>query len=131
MKRYLIPVMLLLGAAPAFAQTNASVTPETKQKIEAVRASVRPQMKPLFEDARAARQALRDELAKAQPDDGTLTQLEDRLASDHQQMQALRMQSQAQLKRELSPRELAQLMLSRPRFGRHMHGDHGRDRGNE
>ena len=124
MKRYLVPVMLLLGAAPAFAQSSSSVTPATRQKIEAVRASVRPQMKPLWQDARAAREELRAELAKAQPDDGKLTQLEDRLASDRQQMQALRVQSQAQLARELSPRERAELILSRKHFGRGMHGGH-------
>ena len=130
MKRYLmVPVMLLLGAAPAFAQPNASVTPETRQKIEAVRASVRPQMKPLFEDARAARQSLKAELDKAQPNDATLTQLEDRLASDRQRMQALRVQTQAQLKRELSPREYAQLIVSRHRFGRRMHGGEHRGGG--
>ncbi|HEY1584550.1 MAG TPA: periplasmic heavy metal sensor [Polyangia bacterium] len=124
MKRYLVPVMLLLGAVPAFAQSNTSVTPETRQKVEAVRAGVKPQMKPLWQDARAAREALRAELAKAQPDDGKLTQLEDRLASDRQQMQALRTQSQAQLARTLSPRERAELILAHKHFGRGMHGGH-------
>lgn len=125
MKRYLVPVMLLLGAAPAFAQSNASsVTPETRQKIEAVRASVRPQMKPLWQDMKATRQSLQAELGKAQPDDGTLTQLENRLMSDRQQMQALRAQSQAELQKQLSPRERAELILSHKGFGRRMHGRH-------
>jgi Spy/CpxP family protein refolding chaperone len=123
MKRYLIPVMLLLGAAPAFAQgAGANLPPDVQQKIDASRAQFRAQMKPIFEDVRATRQSLRDELQKAQPDDGKLVQLEDRLASDRQQMQALHAQKQAELKRELTPSQYAKLMLSRPRFGRRMHG---------
>jgi Spy/CpxP family protein refolding chaperone len=125
MKRYLIPVMMLLGAAPAFAQTNAAVTPETQQKIEAVRAKFRGQGKPIFEDMRATRTALQTEMQKAQPDDGKLVQLEDRLSSDRQQLQSLHAQKQAALKSQLSPKEYAQLMLSRKHFGRRHGGNRG------
>ena len=126
MKRFLIPVMMVLGAAPAFAQSagtgGGALTPELQQKVEAVRAQFQGQMKPLVQDAFAARRALRDELQKAQPDDGALTQLENRLASDRQQLQSLRAQKQAELKRQLTPQEYAQVMLRRPHFGRRMHG---------
>ncbi|HEX8951975.1 MAG TPA: hypothetical protein VF945_09025 [Polyangia bacterium] len=126
MKRYLIPVMLLVGAAaPAFAQpndNNSSLDPDLRAKVEVVSARFRDQAKPLWQDARATRESLKTELQKAQPDDGTLVRLEDRLASDRQQMQALHAQQQAELKKELSPRQYAQLVLSRPRFGRRMHG---------
>jgi Spy/CpxP family protein refolding chaperone len=119
MKRYLIPVMLLVGAAaPAFAQPNAAVTPETQQKIEAVRAQFRGEGKPIFEDMKATRQALQDEMQKAQPEDGKLTQLEERLSADRQQLEALHAKKQAALKSQLSPKEYAQLVLSRKHFGR-------------
>jgi Skp family chaperone for outer membrane proteins len=132
MKRFLVvPVMMLLGAAPAFAQSDvpaaaaaapAAMTPELHQKLEAVRARFMPQVKPIAEDAFATRKALRDEVQKAQPDDGTLTRLEDRLASDRQQLESLRAQKQAELKRELTPQQYAQLMLRHGHFGHRMHG---------
>ena len=125
MKRHLIPIMLLVGAAaPAFAQgnANANVDPELRAKVQAVSAQFRDQVKPLWQDARATRESLRAELAKAQPDDATLTQLEDRLASDRQQLMALHGQRQAELKKELTPKQYAELMLRHPRFGRRMHG---------
>jgi len=128
MKRYLVPIMMLLGAAPAFAQTNnAAVTPETQQKIQAARAQFREQGKPIFQDMRATRQALQDEMQKATPDDGKLTQLEDRMSSDRQQLQSLHQQQQQALKSQLSPKEYAQLMLSHKHFGRRHFGNRGGD----
>lgn len=119
MNRYLVPVMLLVGAAsPAFAEPAASaVTPETQQKIDTVRATFHAQIMPIAKDARATRQALRAELAKAEPDDATLSQLEQRLADDRTQMQALHAQTQADLEQQLTPRELGEIMLDPPRFG--------------
>ncbi len=135
MKRFVIPVMLMLGAAaPAFAHPNngsASLDPDLRAKVQSVSAKFRDQAKPIWQDARATRESLKSELAKPQPDDATLVQLENRLASDRQQMQALHAQKQAELKKELSPREYAQLMLSRPRFGRHMHGGGAQGGGGE
>jgi Spy/CpxP family protein refolding chaperone len=91
----------------------------------AVGAKYRDQAKPIWQDARATRQSLQAELGKAQPDDATLTQLEDRLASDRQQMMAIHQQRNAELKKELTPKQYAELMLRRPRFGRHMHRGEG------
>ncbi|MCU1282129.1 MAG: hypothetical protein JWM53_5675 [bacterium] len=134
MKRMLLTAMLMLGAAPAFAQpstgTTATISPELRQKLQATRSRYKDQMKPLWQDARAARQALGAEMQKAQPDDGALTQLEDRLAGDRQKMQALHASQQAELRKQLTPRELAQLMLSHKGFGRHMHGG-GHDGGGD
>ncbi len=125
MKRYILPLMLLVGAAtPALAQPQAGahLDPDLRAKVQVVSQRFRDQAKPLWQDARATRESLKSELAKAQPDDATLVQLEDRLASDRQQMQALHAQKQAELKKELTPKQYAQLMLARPRFGRRFHG---------
>lgn len=132
MKRFLIPMMLLLGAAPAFAQSTATTAPAAttpaQQQIEATRARFKTQMQPLRQDAMATRKALRAELQKSAPDNATLQQLTDKLASDRQQLQALRVQKMAELKDELSPQQYAKLVLSHPRFGRHMNGQ-GRHQG--
>ena len=144
MKRLLIPALLFLGAAPAFAQTDATASTQARhERMEArldtfgarlgldadalagFRATLERyhgQMKPLRADARQARQSLRDELASAQPDAGRVTQLTERLERDRQQMQSLRAQQMAELKRELTPQQYAKLLLRRPHMGRHMHG---------
>lgn len=130
MKRYLLSAMLLLGAAaPALANESVSkLSPELQQKVQATHAKYKDQMKPLWQDARAARQALKDELGKPQPSDATLSQLEDRLQGDRQRMMTLHQQAQSELRSQLSPKELAQLMLARGDHfrGHHMHrGDGG------
>ena len=126
MKRFILPVMLMLGAAaPAFAQPEgggAQLDPALRAKVQAMMSGVRDQAKPIWQDARTTREALKAEMQKAQPDDATLVQLEDRLASDRQQLQALRADKQAELKKQLSPKEYAQLMLARHHFGRRFHG---------
>ncbi|MGZ3427584.1 MAG: Spy/CpxP family protein refolding chaperone [Polyangia bacterium] len=152
MKRFVLPVMLLLGAAPAFAQSAPTTTDQARQEmidarvdslgarlgldaagLASFRATVErfgSQSKPLRQDLFATRGALRDELAKAQPDDGKLAQLTDRLASDRQQMQSLEAQKLAELRHQLTPQQYAKLMLARGRFfGRHMHGQHARGGG--
>ena len=131
MKRYLLSAMLLLGAAaPAFANEGAGaaskLSPELAQKVQATRGKYKDQMKPLWQDMRAANQALRAEMQKAQPSDATLQQLESRLASDRGQMQQLHQQMQSELKSQLSPREIAQLMIARQdHFGRRFHHHRG------
>lgn len=149
MNRLMIPVMLLLGAAPAFAQGNPAATEQAKQEMIDARVDglgaklgldaagltqfrgtlekFAGQLKPLRQDSFAARRALRDELQKAQPDDGTVSQLTDRLARNRQQMQSLQAQKMAELRHQLTPEQYAKLMLARGHFfGRHMHGRHGR-----
>jgi Spy/CpxP family protein refolding chaperone len=134
MKRFVVPMLLLLGAAPAFASPsqpgqglqNLGLTPDAQQAVMNTRTRFKDQMKPVWQDARAAHEALRAELQKAQPNDATLSSLEDRLASDRQQMVSLQQQKQAELRKELTPTQYAKLMQVRARFfGRHMHGRHG------
>jgi hypothetical protein len=140
MKRLLVPVMLLLGAVPAFASPSSheqnlqklGLSADSVAQVQATQTRFRDQMKPIWQDARAAHEAMRSELAKAAPDEGTLSKLEDRLASDRQQMQSLQTQKQAELRKELSPSQYAKLMQARARFfGRHMHGKHGGGFGGE
>jgi Spy/CpxP family protein refolding chaperone len=153
MNRLLIPVMLLLGAAPAFAQTtDPAATQQAKQemigaRLDAMgarlgldaagmtqfRATVErfaSQTKPLRQDLFATRRSLKDELAKPQPNPATVTQLTDRLSTDRQQMQTLQTQKMAELRRELTPEQYAKLVMARGHFfGRHGHGHHGRGAG--
>ena len=136
MKRFLVvPVMLLLGAAPAFASPgqgqgqnlqNLGLSADAQAQVQATRAKYRDQLKPLFQDMRTTHQSLRAEMQKATPDDATLSQLEDRLTSDRQQMMTIRGQQQAELRKELTPSQYAKLMMARARFfGRHGHGGRG------
>ncbi len=125
MKRMLLSAMLLFGAAtPALANEGATakLSPEIRQKVQDTRARYKEQFAPLMRDARSARQALRDEMKKAQPNATTLSQLEDRIVDDRQKLEALRDQVQKELRGELSPEQYAQLMIARQdRFGRRMH----------
>src|SRR4051812_38391181 len=129
MKRYLFSAMLLLGAAtPALANEGATaskLSPELQQKVQASRSRFKDQMKPLWQDMKSANEALRAEMAKAQPSDATLQQVEDRLAGDRGKMQALHQQMQSELRAQLSPKEVAQLMIARQdHFGRRFHHGH-------
>jgi hypothetical protein len=57
----LLSALLLLGAAPAFASpgpSSQSLTPELQAKVRATHARFANQMKPLWQGARATRQAL-------------------------------------------------------------------------
>lgn len=134
MKRLLVPVMLLLGAVPAFASPsshaqalqNLGLSADAQAQVQATQTRFRDQMKPIWQDARDAHQALNAELAKATPNDAALSKLEDRLSSDRQQMMSLQQQKQAELRKELTPTQYAKLMQARmSRFGRHMHGHRG------
>jgi heavy-metal resistance protein len=130
MKRYLLSAMLLLGAAtPALANegaTTSKLSPELQQKVQANRGKYKDQMKPLWQDMRDANQSLRTEMAKPQPSDATLSQLEDRIAGDRQKMQQLHQQAQSELRAQLSPKEIAQLMIARQEhFGRGFHHHRG------
>jgi dsDNA-specific endonuclease/ATPase MutS2 len=135
MKRYLLSAMLLLGAAaPALANegaAKANLSPELSQKVQAERGKYKDQLKPLWQDMRDANQALRAEMAKAQPSDATLAQLEERIAGDRAKMQQLHQQMQSELKSQLSPKEIAQLMIARQdHFGRRFHHRGGGEGGN-
>ncbi len=133
MKRFLVPVMLLLGAAPAFAAPgqgqnlqNIGLSADAQAQVQATRSKYRDQLKPIFQDMKSTHQSMRAELQKSSPDDATLSQLTDKLQSDRQQMMSIRQQQQAELRKELTPTQYAKLMMARARFfGRHMHGHRG------
>ena len=131
MKRMLLSAMLFLGVAtPALAlahegQGGAATTKlsaEAREKVKDTRARFKPELQPVFADMKSARQSLRAELQKTQPDGNVLSQLEDRLTDDRQKMMAVRGEMQKELRSELTPQEYAQLMMSRhERFGRSLH----------
>ncbi|HEY2747710.1 MAG TPA: periplasmic heavy metal sensor [Polyangia bacterium] len=134
MKRFLVvPIMLLLGAAPAFAAPgqgqnlqNLGLSADAQAQVQATRAKYKDQLKPLFQDMRTTHQSMRAELQKPAPDDATLSQLTDHLQTDRQQMMAIRQQQNAEIRKELTPTQYAKLMMARARFfGRHMHGQRG------
>jgi len=130
MKRYLLSAMLLLGAAaPALANeggAKANLSPELSQKVQATRGKYKDQMKPLWQDMKSANDALRAEMAKPQPSDATLSDLESRIAGDRTRMQQIHQQMQSELRSQLSPKEIAQLMIARhDHFGRRFHHGHG------
>jgi Spy/CpxP family protein refolding chaperone len=147
MKRLLLPMMLLLGGAPAFASPAPAAATPAKQELtdaridaygarlgldagelERFRATMvryRTELLPLRSDARAARASLGEELAREKPDDGKLTQLSERLANDRERMRTVEAQRMSELRRELTPQQYAKLLLSRSHHdGRrgHRHG---------
>jgi hypothetical protein len=131
MKRMLLSTMLLLGAAmPALAHegAEAKLSPEVQKTVQDARARFRPELEPVFSDMRSARQSLRAEMQKAQPDAATLSQLEDRIAADHQKMMAVRSEMQKELRGTLTPEEYAQLVLSRHEGFGHRHHDHDHEK---
>jgi Spy/CpxP family protein refolding chaperone len=122
MKRYLLSAMLMLGAAaPAFAQP-ATLSPEIRDTVKDTHARFKGEMKPLWQDARDARAALKSEIQKAQPNEAELARLEDRIGDDRSKMQSLRAEMNKELRSKLGPKQYAELMLARQeRFGRRMH----------
>jgi Spy/CpxP family protein refolding chaperone len=137
----MLPLMMLLASAPAFAHGNGNdgdpaAGAERREKrlasmsaklgldaagTEALRATFtryQAQLAPLRKDSWQTRQALQQELANAQPDAARLTQLTDRLAGNRQKMASLVAQRQADLKQQLTPAQYAKLVLSHHGFGR-------------
>ena len=84
---------------PAAAPGRAPLSPQVRQTVRDTRQRFAPQVRPIRQDMRDARQALRAELAKPQPSDATLRQLEDRLVADRQRLQAIHAQADADLRR--------------------------------
>jgi Spy/CpxP family protein refolding chaperone len=150
MKRILIPLMLVLGGAPAFAQTVTDARVEarhengerrferltsrlgldaaTAAKVRATFEKYRGEAQPARQTMWQSRRALKDELAAASPDQARVAQLTDQLAGARAQLQAIHTQRMAELKSELTPSQYAKLIVERHGFGRRMH-HHGRARG--
>jgi Spy/CpxP family protein refolding chaperone len=150
MRTMVLPLMMLLASAPAFAQTSAAESgpdarAEQRQQLldnrvdmlagklgldAAATATLRQtlvrygaQAAPLRKDSWQTRRALEEELAKPQPDAARVTQLTDQLSSDRQKMMSIEAQRQAELKQQLTPVQYAQLVMSRHAMGRG--GHHG------
>ena len=93
-----------------------------KAKLEATFARYGAEMRPVRQDLRQTRQALRAELAGAK-DATRLSSLTAQLASDRQKLEALRAAKMSELQQELTPQQYAQLIVSR-REGRRFHHEH-------
>ncbi|HEX2691652.1 MAG TPA: periplasmic heavy metal sensor [Kofleriaceae bacterium] len=120
-----LTALTLLGATTARAQpARAPLAPEVKQTLRDTRARFAPQIAPIKRDLRDARQALRDELARPQPSDATLRQLEDRMIADRQRLAQLHAQADAELRARLSPRDYARVLMKRA-ARMHHHGGRG------
>ncbi|MBS2028361.1 MAG: periplasmic heavy metal sensor [Deltaproteobacteria bacterium] len=150
MKRTMIPLMALLGGAPALAlAAETSNTPATNApssgseaqcphamgekmagklgldaqataKFDQTNEKFREQMKPVWQDARQTQDALKQELAKPQPDSTKLTSLSDQLTNDHQKLVSLQQQKLSALKSELTPEQYAQFLVNRGEVARGM-----------
>jgi len=153
MNRMMIPLMLLLGGAPALAQPISNARSEQREelaqkreqlaeqrlerltarlgldadsaaKVRATFEKYRGEFAPLRKSMWTTRSAIKSELASAQPDSSKLAQLTDQLSGVRAQMAALHTQRMAELKSELTPAQYAKLVVSRHE-GRGMHR-HGR-----
>jgi hypothetical protein len=93
-----------------------------KAAVQATFSRYRTQMKPVWQDMHATRQALKAELAGGK-DPGKLSSLTAQLTSDRQKLGSLQQAKMGELQTELTPAQYAQLVVSRHgrRFG-HGHG---------
>jgi hypothetical protein len=143
MTRKLVPLLLLLAGAPAFAQTNAPVSSQERQQIVnhevdqlvnklgldasgAARfrqtfASYQAKLAPLRKEQFQAHRALKQELANPQPDAARLSQLTDDLQNNRLKMQSIEQERSAELRQQLTPAQYAQLIVSRREIMRDMH----------
>jgi Spy/CpxP family protein refolding chaperone len=98
-----------------------------KAKLEATFASYGAQMRPVWQDMRQTREALRAELAGAK-DATRLSSLTAQLSTDHAKLQALRTAKMNELQGELTPEQYAQLIVSRHEGRGFHHRRHGGER---
>src|SRR5690242_10911232 len=122
MRKMMLPLVMLLASAPAFAQGNRgtdggpAARPERGQQFQGTRladlsaklgldaagtAALRAafsryqsQLAPLRKDSWQTRAAIKQELANAQPDRARLSQLTDQLSSNRQKMASIMTQRQ-------------------------------------
>lgn len=154
MKKLILPVMMLLAGAPAFAQSTTaatngaptaaqrqqfaaqmqanlasklSLTPDESSRLQATFTKYRSQMQPVHQQMRTVAQQIEQELAKPAPDQGRLTQLTDQLVQARQQLRTIEDARTAELKGQLTPQQFAQLALMKLRH--HGRGGHYGHRG--
>lgn len=147
MRRAILPLMLLLGSAPAFAHgvDNGDRT-EVRQKmmdqrfdqlvsklgLDAAGAArlkstfekYRSQLMPLRKAQWDTRKQVEAELASQTPDQAKLRVLTDQLTANRQQMESLEQQRTADLKSQLTAQQFAQLVVAHHhgRWHHHMRG---------
>ncbi len=144
MNRMMIPLMLLLGGAPALAQPVSGARAEAREqlaqerldrmtsklgldqaqagRVRATFEKYRAELQPLRKQQWETRLQLKAELESAQPNDGKIAQLTNELQGGRQAMQAIHARRMAELKQELSPKQYAELVLGRGMHGRRFHG---------
>ena len=120
MKRTMIlSVLGLLAAVPAFAGEGGKLAEKlglddaSRAKVQQTFEKFRAQMAPVRKDAQEIRRELSAELANAQPNDGKVSALLVKLRTDRQQMMTIREARATELQKELTPTQLAKLMMAR------------------
>ena len=149
MNTKIVSLMMLLAGAPVFAQeapsSGAAVAQSSDARLQArmdkltARLGLDPaesaavkatftkyhaQLAPLRQTAMLTRKALKDELARATPDEARVSQLTDQLSSQRQQLRSVNVQKMQELRSELSPSQFAKLVTSHRAFGRRFHQGH-------
>jgi Spy/CpxP family protein refolding chaperone len=135
----MILALMLFSAAPALAHERmderAAVGRHEMEERMVARLGLDPQAAARFrqtiekygdrltalrQTARATRVALKEELARPQPDRAAVTRLNDQLESDRGQARALWTERRAELKAQLTPEQYGRLLTAR--HGRMHHG---------
>ena len=156
MRKMMVPLMMLLASAPAFAQgvgadgagangdpaARAAMRQQFAEKrlasmsqklgldaagtaaLKATFTKYQAQLSPLRQDSWQTRQALRQELANATPNQDRISQLTEQLTANRQKMASIVSQRQVELKGQLTPEQYAKLVMGHHGFGRHGGGHH-------
>lgn len=101
--------------------TKLGLSADGANQLKQTFAKYRAQLQPLRQSQWQTGKALRTELASARPDSSKLSQLNDQLIANRQQMQSIEQQRTSELKTQLTPEQFSQLLLSHHQMGREMH----------
>lgn len=101
--------------------TKLGLSADEANQLKQTFAKYRAQLQPLRQTQWQTAKALRAELANAQPNASKLSQLDDQLIANRQQMQSIEQQRTSELKTQLTPEQFSQLLMSRHEMGREMH----------
>ena len=101
--------------------TKLGLSADGANQLKQTFAKYRAQLQPLRQSQMQTGKALRTELAASRPDSSKLSQLNDQLIANRQQMQSIEQQRTSELKTQLTPEQFSQLLLSHHQMGREMH----------
>jgi hypothetical protein len=101
--------------------TKLGLSADGANQLKQTFAKYRAQLQPLRQTQWQTAKALRAELANSAPDASKLSQLNDQLIANRQQMQSIEQQRTSELKTQLTPAQFSQLLMSRHEMGREMH----------